>query len=72
MTRTEHLKWCKDRALEYVDLGDTTQAYASMISDMRKHSETENHSGIELGMMMVMQGHLSTQKEMRKFILGFN
>ncbi len=72
MTRAEHLKWCKDRALEYVDLGDTSQAYASMVSDMRKHTETENHIGIELGMMMLMGGHLSTQEEMRKFILGFN
>ncbi len=72
MTRAEHLKWCKDRALEYVDLGDTSQAYASMVSDMRKHTETENHSAIELGMMMLMGGHLSTQEEMRKFILGFN
>ena len=72
MTRAEHLKWCKDRALKYVDLGDTSQAYASMVSDMRKHTETENHIGIELGMMMLMSGHLSTQEEMRKFILGFN
>lgn len=68
----EHLAWCKKRALEYVDQGDLTQAYASMISDLRKHLETENHGAIVLGIMLLGAGHLSTQTEMRKFIEGFN
>ena len=72
MTRTEHLEWCKQRALEYVDMGDTTNAWASMASDMSKHPETEKHSALELGMMMLMAGHLSSSPKMRKFILGFN
>lgn len=72
MTRAEHLEWCKQRALEYVDMGDMPQAYASMASDLKKHPETANHSAIELGMMMLMGGHLSSSHEMRKFILGFN
>lgn len=72
MTRQEHLEWCKKRALEYCDAGDWEQAFASMGSDLRKHPETENHSGIQLGMMMLMAGHLSTPEKMRKFIEGFN
>lgn len=72
MTRQEHLEWCKQRALEYVDIGDMGQAWASMASDMKKHTETQNHAGIELGTMMVLAGHLSSPHEMRKFILGFN
>lgn len=72
MTRTEHLQWCKDRALEYLDRGDINEAYASMVSDMSKHPETEKHSALELGLMMMLGGHLNTEQEMRKFILGFN
>jgi len=72
MTRTEHLEWCKSRALEYVDNNDLNQAYASMVSDLRKHPETENHAAISLGMSLMMNGHLSSSEKMRKFINGFN
>jgi len=72
MTRSEHLEWCKKRALEYCDMGDVGQAWASMASDLKKHPETANHAGIELGSMMVLSGYPSSPAEMRKFILGFN
>ena len=72
MTRTEHLQWCKDRALEYVRAGDLTQAWASMTSDLGKHPETANHSAIQLGIMLQMNGGLSSPHEMEKFITGFN
>lgn len=70
--RHEHIEWCKQRALEYVDNGDLKNAYASMCSDLTKHPETENHSAIGLGMALMMNGNLSTTEEMRKFIEGFN
>lgn len=72
MTREEHLAWCKQRALEYVDAGKLNDAYASMVSDLGKHPETEGHGAIQLGMMMLMGGHLSSATEMRRFIEGFN
>ena len=72
ITRAEHLQWCKDRALEYVDINDTQQAFASMASDLGKHPETDGHGALELGMMLLMAGHLSSPHEMRKFINGFN
>ena len=72
MTREEHLQWCKLRALEYVDDGDCTNAWASMVSDLRKHQETENHVAVELGMMLMMNGNLDTPEKMRKFIEDFN
>jgi hypothetical protein len=72
MTRQEHLQWCKERALEYVEAGDPTNALASMGSDLGKHPETRGHAGIQLGMMLLMAGQLSTPNEMRKFIEGFN
>mgnify|MGYP001617571325 FL=1 len=71
-TRAEHLVWCKQRALQYVDIGDVEQAFASMGSDLSKHPETANHSAIALGMMMLMGGHLNTPDKMRTFIEGFN
>lgn len=49
MNREEHLKWAKDRALEYVEKGDLKNAWASMVSDLGKHEETEDHSAILMG-----------------------
>lgn len=72
MTRAEHLSWAKQRALEYADKGDVQNAFASMVSDLNKHPETEGHVGIELGMMLLMSGNMRGAAEARKFIDGFN
>lgn len=72
MDRNEHLEWCKARALGYVDVNDLGNAWASMASDLGKHEETKDHSGISLGDIMFISGHLSTMNEMRRFINGFN
>jgi hypothetical protein len=72
MTRAEHLEWCKTRALAYVDAGDTKNAFASMTSDLGEHPETANHGAIQLGMMLLMGGQLSTPKQVRDYITGFN
>ena len=72
MTRTQHIQWCKDRAIEYVNEGNLQDAYTSMASDLGKHPETEGHSAIQIGMIMLMTGQLSTTSKMKKFILGFN
>ena len=72
MTRNEHLEWCKRRALEYVDAGDVDQAMASMLSDLGKHPELENHIGKQLMFAERMSGRLTMPHEMRKFIEGFN
>jgi len=72
-TRAEHLQWCKDRALEYCDKGDTQQAFNSMASDITKHPETTSHaSTIRFGMQMLIGGRLSSVHQMREFIKGFN
>ena len=70
--RSEHLDWCKRRALEYLDQGDVQQAFSSMTSDLRKHPETENHIAILLGAQMLLSGHLESPIAMRKYIEGFN
>lgn len=71
-TRAEHLAWSKERALAYVDRGDMNGAFTSMASDLSHHPETDGHDGLQLGMMLLMTGHLSTASKMREFIEGFN
>ena len=71
MTRSEHLEWSKQRALEHVDMGDASQAFTSMVSDLGKHPETAGHTAILLGTMLLMSDKLSSPREMRRFILGF-
>ena len=72
-TRAEHLQWCKDRAIEILnERGDCGEAYASFMSDMSKHPETEKHSALMMGMMLLMGGHNQTPDAMERFINGFN
>jgi hypothetical protein len=73
-TREQHLKWCKDRAMEYVNMGDNSQALASMASDLGKHPDTAPSSGMAstLGIGLLMAGQLGTVEQGAKFIQGFN
>lgn len=70
MTRQEHLKWAKDRAIEYANRGDITGAWGSLVSDLNKHKETRGHDAILLGSQLVISGHLNTAEKMREFIDG--
>ncbi len=72
MNRKEHINWSKERALKYLESGDTKNALASMLSDLGKHKETMDHSAIMLEGMLMMAGHLNTVPEVKKFIEGFN
>jgi hypothetical protein len=73
MTREEHLEWAKKRALEYLDVGDSRQAFTSMMSDLRKHPELENHVGGQIGVgFMMLSGWIDNPVEVRRWIVGFN
>lgn len=72
MTRSEHLAWAKERALEYVAAGDLGQAFTSMASDLRKHDELIDHPGLLMGSMLFFGGHLNSEPEMRDWVEGFN
>ncbi len=72
MSRSKHLQWCKDRALEYISRGKLQNALTSMGNDLNKHPETKGHSGIYLGMSLFVAKQLETREEMEKFINGFN
>lgn len=70
MTRDEHLQWCKDRALEYLNKGDMTNAVTSMLSDLGKHEETRavGEKLAPMGMMFLMN---RDSDGVRRFITGF-
>jgi hypothetical protein len=70
--RSEHLDWCKKRALGYVDRGQFADALASMGSDLDKHPDTANHKGIQIGLLLLLNGSLNNEHDMRRFIEGFN
>lgn len=72
MTRSQHIKWCKERALEHVKNDELDLAWSSMTSDLNKHPETRNHIGIDLGTPLFRAGKLNTKEAMTKFINDFN
>ena len=69
-SRSEHLQWCKDRALEYWRAGNIQDAVASMVSDLNKHPETKtaNQSMMALGIIYVMQ---NDHDGVQRWIEGF-
>lgn len=74
MTRQEHLDWCKQRAYEYLDIGDVQNAFSSFASDIGEHHETESIASVllQLSIPLMAMGHLGTVEEMRQHIAGFN
>lgn len=74
MTYAEHLRWCKDRAMEYVEQGDLSGAVASMGSDITKHEEgLRSDSPTYLTLMALGMLHVATynEREVRRWIEGF-
>lgn len=72
MTRTEHLNWAKQRALEYLDAGDLNNAFGSMASDLSKHDDFQGPTYdmlTELGMLELMNRN---GPGIRRWIEGFN
>jgi hypothetical protein len=67
VSRAEHIRWCKRRALAYLD-HSPGEAVTSMLSDLNKHPET-----VALTDTMGMIGIYSAQSagEARRFIEGF-
>jgi hypothetical protein len=40
MNAAEHFAWARQRAMEYVEIGDGPTAMASLVSDLGKHEGT--------------------------------
>ena len=68
MTRTEHVRMAKDRALVYVNHGNLKCAVSSMADDLSKHPETQNLGALMvMGMMEIQNG----PEAVRRWIEGF-
>jgi hypothetical protein len=75
MTRSQHLAWSKQRALEYVERGELANAIASMISDLGKHPETAKSvlaGAIIAPLESTDAGDSRHVYAVRKWIEGFN
>lgn len=72
MTREDHMKWCKQRANEYLAQGDIANGVTSMLSDLQKHPETALPAGSPLGMLGMMAIQSGNISEARRFVDGFN
>jgi len=71
MTRDEHIAWCKRRAIDEMEFStDPKQGVVSMMSDIRKHPET-NSEALQALCMMTLLGPC-TEQGVRDFIQGFN
>lgn len=71
--RAGHLAWCKVRARQYLELGQFSNAVASMTSDLNKHPETRadatlRHHGAR-GVLILMHG--PTEEQIRTWIDAF-
>jgi hypothetical protein len=71
-TRAEHLAWCKERALEYVDANQLQEAVTSMLSDLTKHPDTEKSGGGPFVLLGIAALMANDPHEVRRFITGFN
>lgn len=76
LTYSEHMRWCKERALRYLDSGDTINAVTSMLSDLDKHPETSLTMREAFGLALAMDGLGKAQRgdsaAVRQWIEDFN
>jgi len=71
MTRAEHIAWCKERAFKEMEFyKDPKQGIISMMSDLRKHDETNSPTLIMMCTMELMRS--PTIRSATEFINGFN
>lgn len=71
MTRSQHLAWCKDRAISEVNFtSDFKSGIISMMVDLRKHPETNDEVFQALCMREQQKANL-TKQGVINFINGF-
>ena len=72
---SDNMKWCKERALEYLDTSgyySPKEAFASMLSDMRKFEDTRKILESEaIGFVIMATMTNLTHDSVKRFIEGF-
>lgn len=69
-TAAEHFAWAKQRAIEYVDMGDGGAAMASFVSDLNKHPDTAGIIHPDLAGLFAGEVILGGAAGARRFIEG--
>jgi hypothetical protein len=77
MTREEHIKWCKQRAIEEFDYYPKfpealRNGLTSMMSDINKHPGTRSDALQSLCLMQLMGNRINSRQEFVNFINGFH
>lgn len=73
MTREEHLKWCKERAIAEMDFyKDASKGIISLMSDLGKHPETDSEALITLCTVQLITKPYMSRQEAIDFIDGFH
>lgn len=77
MNRKQHMDWCKERALEYLDKKSeyysVQNAFASMLSDIGKHDETIKLKDNPLISALIMDTMMNmSHNKVKSFIEGLN
>ncbi len=72
MTAAEHLAWCKEQALEFLDRGECGQAVLLFVAEMDKHPETRLHKFLSPFFNSWLDGFLPRASQIRDHIEGFN
>lgn len=67
----QHIAWCKERALHYVDVGDLGQAVASMISDLGAEEGADSGFVSMMGQTGLMDAMRGDTAAVRRWIEGF-
>ena len=72
-SKQQHLDWCRQRALQYLDAGELTNACASLLSDLRKHEETRTTAALagEQWAAKALSGHWDNPENVRQLIDQF-
>lgn len=70
-TAKEYLDWCVERAMEYANAGNMPAAWASFISDAKKHDGTAHIPEHLLFGMAMMSGTHDNPRTFEDFISGW-
>lgn len=71
-TRREHLAWCEERAIAYLDAGDLDGAFASFASDITKHLGTDDPKLTEFLALEGLRCIITDDTDgMRRLLTGF-
>lgn len=72
ITAREHLDWATERAMQYFDAGDKTNAFASFLSDVGKHDGTAWIQTHPMTFAVLEDGHSRGRDAFKAAMNGFS